>query len=104
MVWITDLPFFISHSMRRHVENISKIEAFTALIEDPACRHVAILTGAGVSAESGIPTFRGEGGLWRTHRAQDVATTTAFKKDPAQVWEVCSSLSAAACFDFILPE
>lgn len=41
---------------------------------------------------TGIPTFRGEGGLWRTHRAQDVATTTAFKKDPSQVWEVSAQL------------
>ncbi len=45
------------------------------------------LTGAGVSAESGVPTFRGAGGLWRTHRPEDLATPGAFGRDPALVWE-----------------
>jgi NAD-dependent deacetylase len=45
------------------------------------------LTGAGVSAESGVPTFRGEEGLWRTHRPQDLATPEAFRRDPELVWE-----------------
>lgn len=45
------------------------------------------LTGAGVSAESGVPTFRGEGGLWKTHRAEDLATPEAFERDPTLVWE-----------------
>jgi len=48
---------------------------------------VAVLTGAGVSAESGVPTFRGEGGLWRNHRAEDLATPGAFRRDPALVWQ-----------------
>jgi NAD-dependent deacetylase len=48
---------------------------------------VAVLTGAGVSAESGIPTFRGVGGFWRTHRAEDLATPAAFARDPLLVWE-----------------
>jgi NAD-dependent deacetylase len=48
---------------------------------------VAALTGAGVSAESGVPTFRGAGGLWRTHRAEDLATPEAFARDPKLVWE-----------------
>jgi len=48
---------------------------------------VLILTGAGISAESGVPTFRGEGGLWRTHRAEDLATPHAFERDPRLVWE-----------------
>ena len=48
---------------------------------------VAILTGAGVSAASGVPTFRGDGGLWRTHRASELATPEAFERDPALVWE-----------------
>jgi NAD-dependent deacetylase len=50
-------------------------------------RRVAVLTGAGVSAESGVPTFRGAGGLWRTHRAEDLATPEAFHRDPRLVWE-----------------
>lgn len=50
-------------------------------------RSVAVLTGAGISAESGIPTFRGDGGLWRQHRAEELATPEAFARDPRLVWE-----------------
>jgi NAD-dependent deacetylase len=46
-----------------------------------------VLTGAGVSAESGVPTFRGEGGLWREYRAEELATPGAFERDPRTVWE-----------------
>ena len=48
---------------------------------------VVVFTGAGVSAESGIPTFRGAGGLWKTYRAEDLATPGAFARDPRTVWE-----------------
>jgi NAD-dependent deacetylase len=48
---------------------------------------VTALTGAGISAESGIPTFRGAGGLWRQFRAEDLATPEAFARDPRLVWE-----------------
>ena len=44
--------------------------------------HIVILTGAGVSAESGLPTFRGPDGLWEGHRVEDVATPEAFDRDP----------------------
>ncbi len=47
---------------------------------------VAVLTGAGVSAESGVPTFRGAGGLWEGQRVEDVATPFAFARDPSLVW------------------
>ena len=50
-------------------------------------RRVTVLTGAGVSAASGVPTFRGAGGLWRQYRAADLATPGAFARDPALVWE-----------------
>jgi NAD-dependent deacetylase len=50
-------------------------------------RHIAVLTGAGISAESGIPTFRGAGGLWRNFRPEELATPQAFARDPATVWE-----------------
>ncbi|XP_042214544.1 NAD-dependent protein deacylase-like [Homarus americanus] len=50
-------------------------------------KHVAVLTGAGVSAESGVPTFRGAGGLWRTFVAQDLASPIAFRQNPSLVWE-----------------
>lgn len=52
-----------------------------------ATRAIAVLTGAGVSAESGVPTFRGEGGMWREHRPEDLATPEAFARDPRLVWE-----------------
>jgi len=48
---------------------------------------VAVLTGAGVSAESNVPTFRGIGGLWKQFRAEDLATPGAFARDPKLVWE-----------------
>jgi len=50
-------------------------------------KQVAVLTGAGVSAESGVPTFRGADGLWRRRRAEDLATPKAFARDPRLVWE-----------------
>lgn len=50
-------------------------------------RTVLVLTGAGVSAESGVPTFRGDGGLWKSHRAEELATPAAFARDPRLVWE-----------------
>lgn len=52
-----------------------------------AAKSVAVLTGAGVSAESGIPTFRSNGGYWRTHRFEDLATPQGFARDPKFVWE-----------------
>ncbi len=52
-----------------------------------AAESVAVLTGAGISAESGIPTFRGAGGLWNNYRAEDLATPQAFARDPRLVWE-----------------
>ena len=48
-------------------------------------RHVAVLTGAGVSAESGIPTFRAADGLWEGHRIEDVASPDGFRRDPKLV-------------------
>jgi NAD-dependent deacetylase len=50
-----------------------------------AVRNIVILTGAGVSAESGLATFRGPDGLWEGHRVEDVATPDAFHRDPALV-------------------
>lgn len=48
---------------------------------------VVVLTGAGVSAESGIPTFRGAGGMWRERRPEDLASPEGFERDPRLVWE-----------------
>jgi NAD-dependent deacetylase len=52
-----------------------------------AAARVFFFTGAGVSAESGVPTFRGAGGLWRSFRAEELATPEAFARDPRLVWE-----------------
>lgn len=52
-----------------------------------AAQSMAVLTGAGISAESGIPTFRGDGGLWRNFRAEELATPEAFARDARLVWE-----------------
>ncbi|VAV82308.1 NAD-dependent protein deacetylase of SIR2 family [hydrothermal vent metagenome] len=62
------------------------------LIEDlqvrlARARKVAVLSGAGISAESGVPTFRGSGGLWQGRRAEELATPEAFNRDPKLVWE-----------------
>ncbi|MGH7489230.1 MAG: Sir2 family NAD-dependent protein deacetylase, partial [bacterium] len=50
-------------------------------------KRVVALTGAGISAESGIPTFRGSGGLWKQYRAEDLATPEASARNPRLVWE-----------------
>ncbi len=52
-----------------------------------AARRITVLTGAGVSAASGVPTFRGAGGLWKNRQAQELATPEAFARDPGLVWE-----------------
>ena len=52
-----------------------------------AARSVTVLTGAGISADSGVPTFRGADGLWRQYRAEDLSTPEAFERDPRLVWE-----------------
>src|SRR5690606_38473558 len=48
-------------------------------------KNLVVLTGAGISAESGVPTFRADDGLWEGHRVEDVATPEAFARDPALV-------------------
>jgi NAD-dependent deacetylase len=63
----------------------SQIEEARNLLSE--ARRVSVLTGAGVSAESGVPTFRGSEGLWKSYRAEELATPEAFDRDPAVVWE-----------------
>ncbi|MFZ2494094.1 MAG: Sir2 family NAD-dependent protein deacetylase, partial [Thermoanaerobaculia bacterium] len=63
------------------------LDAALATIRTLRPRRVVAFTGAGISAESGIPTFRGAGGLWKDFRAEDLATPQAFRRDPATVWE-----------------
>jgi NAD-dependent deacetylase len=60
------------------------MQAAAKLLKSAA--NVAVLTGAGVSAESGIPTFRSNGGFWQQHRFEDLATPQAFARNPKFVW------------------
>lgn len=60
-----------------------------------AIKNIVILTGAGISAESGIDTFRSEGGLWEQHRVEDVATPEAFARDPGLVLRFYDARRAA---------
>ena len=53
-------------------------------------RNIVILTGAGISAESGLRTFRADDGLWEDHRVEDVATPQGFRRDPALVQRYAS--------------
>ena len=64
---------------------MTAIERARALLA--GAERVAVLTGAGISAESGVPTFRGAGGLWRNYRPEELATPEAFARNPALVWE-----------------
>jgi NAD-dependent deacetylase sirtuin 5 len=50
-------------------------------------KHIIAIAGAGLSAASGIPTFRGAGGMWRQHDAMSLATPRAFAADPSTVWQ-----------------
>jgi len=50
-------------------------------------KSLLVITGAGISAESGIPTFRGADGLWKNYRAEELATLDAFERDPDTVWQ-----------------
>jgi NAD-dependent deacetylase len=70
-----------------HVEHASDeaIARAGALVGE--ARRVVLFTGAGVSAESGVPTFRGPGGLWRSFRPEQLATPEAFARDPRRGWE-----------------
>ena len=52
-----------------------------------AAERLVVLTGAGISAESGVPVFRGDGGLWRQFRPEQLATPEAFRRQPELVWE-----------------
>lgn len=54
------------------------------------CNRILALLGAGISAPSGLPTFRGAGGLWRSHEAEDLATPEAFEENPDLVWQFYS--------------
>ena len=66
-------------------ENEEKIIEARNIIE--SSESIVVLTGAGISAESGVPTFRGKDGLWRNFRSEELATPEAFWNNPKLVWE-----------------
>lgn len=72
----------LAHATR---DNEKLIQQAKHWLESAGC--VAAVTGAGVSAESGVPTFRGKDGLWRNFRAEELATPAAFQRDPLTVWQ-----------------
>src|SRR4051812_47629695 len=51
-----------------------------------SAQRLLVITGAGISAESGIPTFRDQAGWWKSHDPEALATRTAFDRDPIEVW------------------
>ena len=60
-----------------------------------SAERVAVMTGAGISAESGLATFRGAGGLWEGHAVEEVATPAAFRRDPGLVWRFYNARRAS---------
>lgn len=66
----------------------AELQSFTEYLK--GCRRILALLGAGVSAASGLPTFRGAGGLWRTYDATALATPEAFEANPGLVWQFYS--------------
>ncbi|KAJ4943524.1 hypothetical protein JOQ06_006024 [Pogonophryne albipinna] len=75
----------IPRAMQNMARPSSDLAAFRKTFSK--AKNIAILTGAGVSAESGVPTFRGAGGYWRKWEAQQLATPEAFSRNPSRVWE-----------------
>ncbi len=65
--------------MREKIEKVIK--------ELKKAKKVTVLTGAGISKESGVPTFRGKEGLWQNYKPEELATPYAFSRDPKKVWE-----------------
>ena len=73
------------------------IDAYTTFVTHlRSSKRICALLGAGLSAASGIPTFRGAGGYWRTYSAEDLATPEAFFRDPCLVWQFYNERRNAA--------
>ena len=83
------------------VTTLGSNEMCAALCE---AQSLFVLTGSGISAESGLPTFRGVGGLWRTHRVEELASPEGFARDPVLVWRWYNERKAAhACVPNRMP-
>jgi NAD-dependent deacetylase len=74
-------PFNFSHLMQNELTILDVRDRIGR------ARSVTVLTGAGISADSGVPTFRGVDGLWKNHRPEELASPEAFARDPKLVWE-----------------
>lgn len=70
------------------------LDTFTTHLK--SSRRILAICGAGLSASSGMATFRGAGGIWRTHSAKDLSTPEAFERDPVLVWQFHAELRRAA--------
>ncbi|MCO5600311.1 hypothetical protein L7F22_054421 [Adiantum nelumboides] len=93
-------------TMTTDPDNMAQLSTFRQALSQS--RRPLILAGAGLSAASGIPTFRGAGGLWRSHDAMSLATPQAFRADPARVWafyhyrrEVCLKAKPNGAHDVV---
>jgi NAD-dependent deacetylase len=95
-----DIQICICHSIAsEHVTSssphVARFDAFEPIAIDSQSR-VFVLTGAGISAESGIATFRDANGLWEKFRIEDVASPEGWRRDPAVVWKFYSQRRAQA--------
>lgn len=71
--------------MTERIEKAALIAAAAKALSQ--CRRLLVLTGAGSSADAGVATFRGEGGLWNAYKAEDLASLDGFKRNPDLVWD-----------------
>lgn len=78
----------MSQSTPKPFASDSKIKDFQRHLE--LSDRILALLGAGLSAASGLPTFRGAGGMWKSHQATSLATPQAFRHDPGLVWQFYS--------------
>ncbi len=69
------------------METLNKTLPIELIARLKASRRVVAMTGAGISAESGLPTFRGDEGLWKKYKAEDLASIDGFLQKPEVVWE-----------------
>ena len=89
LAWLSVYPSFFFHksqlNFKKHSSYMEEgIQRAKEVLR--GAKSVTVLTGAGISAESGIPTFRSGEGLWKKYRPQDIATPEAFWRDPEFVW------------------
>jgi NAD-dependent deacetylase len=71
-----------------HSQRASQVQAVATAAERLArCRRLLVLAGAGLSADAGVPTFRGEGGIWQKYSAEELASADGFNDHPEVVWE-----------------